>query len=215
LLSLQYLLLAAPPILFALTVHEFSHAYLAYRFGDSTGKDMGRMTLNPLPHLDPIGTLLLFVAFIGWAKPVPVNPNNLKNPRRDLLWIALAGPTSNFVLALFFGSVFRVLDHGGVFSGAGTVAVSLRMFVGYCVSINLVLAFFNLIPVYPLDGSKVLAGILPEGAAELFRRAAVYGPFVLIGLIALGRIGNVSILWSLIGPPVRYFSQLFAGQTML
>jgi Zn-dependent protease len=214
-LSLQFLLLAAPPILFALTVHEFAHALLAYRFGDPTAKNMGRLTLNPIPHLDPIGTILLFIAFIGWAKPVPVNPNNLKNPHRDMLWIALAGPMSNFLLAFIFGVIFRVLYHGGYFSEGGTVAISLQLLLKYSVSINLILAFFNLIPIYPLDGSKVLAGLLPDGPAELFRRTAGYGPFLLIGLIAIGRIGNTSVLWSLIGPPVRYFSEVFAGQVML
>ncbi len=214
-MNVQFLLLAAPPILLALTVHEFAHALLAYRFGDSTAKDMGRLTLNPLPHLDPIGTLLLFIAFIGWAKPVPVNPNNLRNPHRDMLWISLAGPLSNFLLAGFFGALFRIFDQSGALSGAGLWPTSLRMLLSYSVSINLILAFFNLIPIYPLDGSKILAGMLPEGPAELFRRAAVYGPFLLIGLIALGRIGDTAILWRVIGPPVRYFSEVFAGQAML
>lgn len=214
-MSLQFILLAAPPILFALTVHEFAHAYFAYRFGDPTAKEMGRLTLNPLPHLDPIGTLLLFIAFIGWAKPVPVNPHNLKNPRRDMLWISFAGPFSNFLLAVVFGTLFRILEHQNFFSEGTLLTTTVRMLLTYSVSINLVLAFFNLLPIYPLDGSKILAGLLPEGLAELFRKVAVYGPFVLIGLIVLGRIGNVSILWGLIGPPVRYFSELFAGQAML
>ncbi len=160
-LNLQTLVLLVPVILLALTVHEFSHGLAAYRLGDPTAKYAGRLTLNPIPHLDPIGTLMLFLVHFGWAKPVPVDPRYFANPKRDMLWVALAGPASNMALAFLSGLVIRFIKVNpdpfmGSFIGEAFIAMlylSLR--------INLALAVFNLLPVPPLDGSKVLYGLLP------------------------------------------------------
>jgi len=144
--DLSSLLLIAPPILLALTVHEVAHGWVAFKFGDPTAKMAGRLTLNPIPHLDPIGTILLFVAHIGWAKPVPVNPAYFRNPKRDLVWVSLAGPASNLGLALIFGMIFRMLPPIHMMTAAGIERALLIMLV-YAVIINIVLAVFNLIPI--------------------------------------------------------------------
>jgi len=207
--TLEQLLLLAPPILIALTVHEFAHAYIANRLGDPTAKMMGRLTLNPLKHLDPLGTLLLFLVNFGWAKPVPVNPQYFRDPKRDMLLVALAGPVSNIILAFIAGITLRALSIDASPS-EGAFAL-FKLMVRYSLFINLVLAFFNLIPIPPLDGSKILRSLLPDSMLEAFLRFEQYGPFVLLGLILLGRFTGVSILWTLIGPFVDFFSELFGG----
>ncbi len=203
------ILFAGPPILIALTFHEYAHAYVANRLGDPTARLMGRLTLNPLKHLDPFGTILLFIANFGWAKPVPVDPSHFKNPPRDMLWVALAGPVSNVILAAAFSAIYR-MNAAGLLQfpeGSGFFISMLR----YAIFINLVLAFFNLIPIQPLDGSKILYGLLSPEAARGYARFESYGPFVLIGLIIFGQVAGVSIFWRIIGPPVELFAWLFAG----
>ncbi len=207
------LLLLAPPILIALSFHECAHAYAAYRRGDDTARQLGRLSLNPLRHLDPLGTIMIFLVHFGWAKPVPVNPLRLKNPRKDMLWIAAAGPISNMLLALVSGLVLRTL-----FSIEGTPDVQTATPMGFVIfmlimslKINLALAIFNILPIAPLDGSKILSGILPAGFANFIRVLEHYGPFILIGLIIIGRTTDVSILGGLIWPFVDFFSRLFAG----
>lgn len=206
---LNEILLLGPPILLALTFHEYSHAYMANRLGDPTARQMGRLTLNPIKHLDPFGTLLLFVANFGWAKPVPVDPSYFKNPRRDMLLVALAGPASNVILAFIFGMIYRLIDSNllPVSSDYGFIISMIR----FAISINLVLAFFNLIPIPPLDGSKILRSLLSPEAAMRYAKFETYGPFVLIGLIILGYLTKVSIFWTIIGPLVDLFSWAFAG----
>ena len=212
-MNLPTLLLIAPPILIALTFHECAHAYAAYRYGDDTAKQLGRLSLNPLRHLDPLGTIMIFLVHFGWAKPVPVNPYRLKNPRKDMLWISAAGPAANMVLALGSGLLLRFL-----FATAGTpdhhtgTAMGLFIFmVVMSLQINLALAIFNILPIAPLDGSKILAGLLPVGFGKFIRVLERYGPFILIGLIIIGRVTDVSILGGLIWPFVDFFSNLFAG----
>ncbi len=210
-LNLQTLVLLVPVILLALTVHEFSHGLAAYRLGDPTAKHAGRLTLNPIPHLDPIGTLMLFLVHFGWAKPVPVDPRYFANPKRDLLWVALAGPASNMVLAFLSGLVIRFIKVNpdpfiGSFIGEAFIAMlylSLR--------INLALAVFNLLPIPPLDGSKILYGLLPPQYEHLAYNLERYGPGILFGLIILGMVTGFSILWAFIGPFVGFFMTLFAG----
>jgi len=199
--------LAIPPILFALCFHEFSHAYVAYRLGDPTAAYRGRLTLNPLRHLDPIGTLLLFFVGFGWAKPVPVDATNLKEPRRDMMWIASAGPLSNLAVALASGLLLRLLFP--LLSGGGSLGVSVFKMLEYSLWINLVLAFFNLIPLRPLDGSSVLRGVLPLQQAYSWSRIEGYGPMILIALIGSQYLFGFSLLWTIIGLPVRMFSSLF------
>jgi Zn-dependent protease len=206
------LLLLAPPILLALTFHEFAHAYVAYRHGDDTAKHSGRLTMNPLAHLDPLGTIMIFLVKFGWAKPVPVNPYNLKNPKRDMLWISAAGPLSNMMLALISGLLLRLITSTvGIMPDQNSILGILVIMLIFSLQINLALAIFNILPIAPLDGSKILAGILPARFAKQIYLLERYGPFVLMGLILFGMITKVSILGQMIWPFVRFFSNLFAG----
>ena len=199
---LKRALIAAPAIFFSLTVHEFFHAYIAYRFGDSTAKDMGRLTLNPLAHLDLFGTLMMFMSGFrfGWAKPVPVNPYNLRNPRVADFWISAAGPLSNLGLGFVFGMVFRL-----AYAGVITLPQPVVQFLLVGVMINVSLAFFNLIPLFPLDGSHILKSILPPEYEPKLVYLDRYGPFILIFLIVVGGF------WLILGPFISFFVQLFAG----
>lgn len=212
-MNLSTILLVAPPILIALTFHEFAHAYAAYRYGDDTAKQLGRLSLNPLRHLDPLGTIMIFLVHFGWAKPVPVNPYRLKNPRKDMLWISAAGPLANILLALASGLLLRLLFaiNGTPGSHTGTAMELVIFMVIMSLQINLALAIFNILPIAPLDGSKILSGLLPARFAKFIGVLERYGPFILIGLIIIGRVTDVSILGGLIWPFVDFFSNLFAG----
>ncbi len=210
-MQIQTLLLIAPPILLALTFHEYAHAYVAYRHGDDTAKQSGRLTLNPLRHLDPLGTIMIFLVHFGWAKPVPVNPYQLRNPKNDMLWISAAGPLANMVLALISGILIRLVFAFGGTPERHSVAGLLVFMVVMSLQINLALAIFNILPIAPLDGSKILYGLLPARYADKIYFLERYGPFILIGLIIFGRATGVSILGGLIWPFVRFFSKLFAG----
>ena len=169
----------AVSLLLSITVHEFSHAYAANKLGDPTAKSLGRMTLNPLAHLDPMGTLaLLFIGF-GWGKAVPVNYYNLKNPKRDAMLISLAGPVSNFVMA----ASLTVL--------AKTTPSIVGVFVYPIILYNIVLGVFNLIPVEPLDGFKVVNGILPPKLAVQWIQLAPYGLYILILLVVTGTTSTI------------------------
>jgi Zn-dependent protease len=208
--NLLNLILIAPPILLALTFHEVAHGWVAYKFGDPTAKMAGRLTLNPIPHLDPIGTILLFIVHFGWAKPVPVNPAYFRNPKRDLMWVSLAGPASNLLLALVFGLIFRLLLSGGLMIG-GEVAYVLVIMLKYAVLINIVLAVFNLIPIPPLDGSKILFGLLPRELERHYLEFERYGPMLIIGLVFVSFVFHVSIIWPVLSPFVDFFYKLFTG----
>jgi len=210
-MEIQTLLLIAPAILLALTFHEFAHAYVANRFGDDTAKQNGRLTLNPLRHLDPLGTIMIFLVHFGWAKPVPVNPNNLKNPKKDMLWISAAGPLANMILALISGILLRIIFASIAAYDRYSILGFIIFMVMMSLQINLALAIFNILPIAPLDGSKILAGLLPARYSGIIFTAERYGPFVLLGLIILGRVTGVSILGGLIWPFVSFFSKLFAG----
>lgn len=210
-LDLRLLVLLIPVILLALSVHEYSHGMMAYRLGDPTAKYAGRLTLNPLSHLDPIGTLMLFLVHFGWAKPVPVDPRHFANPKRDMLWVALAGPASNMFLAFLSGLVIRFINaHPGPFMGS-FIGNSFAVMMVLSLQINLALAVFNLLPIPPLDGSKVLYGLLPPQYEHVTYNLERYGPGILFGLILLGMITGFSIIWAFIGPFVGFFSTLFAG----
>ena len=209
--SLQMILIIAPPILLALTFHECAHAYVAYRLGDPTAKNLGRLTLNPLAHLDIIGTIMVFIIHIGWAKPVPVNPMNFKNPKKDLLWVSLAGPLANIFLAFVFGILFRTLHT----TAQNPLAEIIKVMIIYGVLINLILAFFNIIPLPPLDGSKILAGIIPSEYESSFEQFMKYGHFILLGLIVLSMVFNIPIFSYFYKPFVRYLSYLFAGESFI
>ena len=211
-MDFQQLLLLAPPILLALTFHEFAHAFVANKYGDDTAKRSGRLTLNPLAHLDPLGTIMIFLVHFGWAKPVPVNPYNLRNPKNDMLWISAAGPLSNMLLALISGLLLRLLvSTAGIMPDPRSIMGIFVIMVVWSLQINLALAIFNILPIAPLDGSKILFGILPARFAKQIYLLERYGPFVLMGLILFGMITKVSILGQMIWPFVRFFSNLFAG----
>lgn len=210
-MNFQTLLLIAPPILLALTFHEYAHAYAAYRYGDDTARQSGRLSLNPLRHLDPLGTIMIFIVHFGWAKPVPVNPNRLQNPKKDMLWISAAGPLANMMLALASGLLIRVLLTVGVTPDRHAAIGLLFFMVIMSLQINLALAIFNILPIAPLDGSKILSALLPVGYEKLTYFLERYGPFILIGLIIFGQATGVSVLGGLIWPFVDFFRALFAG----
>lgn len=211
-MNFEILIVLAPPILLALAFHEFSHGWVANKLGDPTAKNAGRLTLNPLSHLDPIGTIMLFIVHFGWAKPVPVNPVNLRDPKRDMLWVSLAGPASNMVLALGFGLLIRFFGTSYFASmGSGSFAQLFQLMIVYGVIINLALAVFNLLPIPPLDGSKIVHALLPIRYEEQYSRYEQYGPILLIGLVMLGMVGNIPIFGAILHPFISYFSVMFAG----
>lgn len=190
------LIVLAPGFLLAITVHEFTHGYVALRLGDPTAKQAGRLTFNPISHLDPFGTLaLVLTQMIGWAKPVPVDPRYLRNPRQDLLWISLGGPAANLAAAV----VLAVLLHAIAYAFFGrplsqTTRYFLQpmvMILQYGVIINVGLAVFNLIPIPPLDGAAVLAGLLPPKQAYQFEQLGQYGFIILLILIVSGAVGII------------------------
>ena len=210
-MNIQMLLIIAPPILLALSFHEYAHAYIANKFGDDTAKQSGRLTLNPLAHLDPIGTIMIFLVHFGWAKPVPVNLRRLRNPKKDMLWISAAGPLANMILALISGILLRFIFAIGGAPNQHSIIGLFTYAVLMSLQINLALAIFNILPIAPLDGSKILFGLLPvkhEGKIYFLER---YGPFILLGLIIFGRVTDVPILGGLIWPFVEFFSKIFAG----
>lgn len=210
-MNLQYIILLAPPILLALSFHEFSHGWVANKLGDPTAKLAGRLSMNPLVHLDPIGTLMIFLVRFGWARPVPVDPRYFSKPKRDMLLVSVAGPGANMILALLSGLLLR-LFHGGVFNFfPHNILQPLYLMVKFSLQINLALAIFNLLPIPPLDGSKILYGILPPKYDHIFNSLERYGGFVLMGLILFGMLSGISILGAFIYPFVNFFSGIFGG----
>jgi Zn-dependent protease len=190
-------------VLFAITIHEASHGWAAYKMGDPTAHALGRITLNPIAHIDPIGTILLPVMLIimgappfGWAKPVPVNPFNLRNPRRDNLLISAAGPVSNFSVALIAFMLLQMLKLANpdvliMRGGTPSLGNGLFLILYYTILINVILAVFNLIPIPPLDGSGILMGLISEEAAGKYEQIRPYGFIILILLIMTGFIGRI------------------------
>jgi len=202
-LSLDSLLLLVPAFVIAISMHEASHALAATLLGDPSPRLQGRLSLNPLRHLDPIGTLTLFLMGFGWGKPVIVNPHNFKvNPFAGMAITAFAGPLMNLLLAVLFALPFRLNMplNSVMFDLAGAIA-----------SINLLLAVFNLIPLPPLDGFSVLMGILPRPLAMKIAPIAQYGPGVLLAMFALGYVFKLNIIGSIITPPIRLLQPLIFG----
>lgn len=197
--SLTTIVLWGVPVVLAITLHEAAHGYIAKLFGDRTAEMLGRVTLNPVKHVDPVGTILVpgillltaklagGVPFIfGWAKPVPVNAENLRHPRRDMIWVAVAGPGSNFVQALLWAVLLVVAAAGGAAASAGLTEMAR---IG--VNVNLVLMALNILPIPPLDGGRVLAGLLPPRAAYALSRVEPFGLFVILGLLVTGLLDNL------------------------
>ena len=193
------------PVVFAITVHEVAHGWVASKLGDHTAKNLGRLTLNPINHMDLVGTVivpgvLLFLGgfIFGWAKPVPVNWTNLNNPKRDMVYVAMAGPLANFFMAIGWGILMKI----GYLLGSSNEFFSLPLiYMGYAgVFINAVLMMLNLLPILPLDGGRILAGLLPSKISLEFSKSERFGFPILIVIIAMGWLSN------LLGPPV-YFLQ--------
>ena len=192
--------------MFALSFHEFAHAWMASKCGDNTAARMGRLTLNPMAHLDVMGSLMILFVGFGWAKPVPVDSRNLRDPRKDMMKVAAAGPLSNLLLAMLAGMTWRLL--GGINFLLDT---NFPVLIFYFTQINIALAVFNLIPVSPLDGSQIFSGYLMKTNPELALKIQSYGPQVLFGLILFGYVTGFSILWLVMKPFVNFFMLLFIG----
>ena len=182
-----------PAAIIGLTVHEFAHAFTAYKLGDNTAKNDGRITLNPLKHIDWLGLLLIVMAGFGWAKPVMFNPDNLKNKHRDEILISIAGPISNFLLAILFMGIARILYSTEVFSTSIIGFQTIQLLIIWGV-INLGLFLFNLIPIPPLDGSHIYLTYLKDINPRLMGNMYKYGTFVLLGIILLENNSDINIL---------------------
>ncbi len=191
--TIQNILIYALPVLLAITVHEAAHGYVAKHFGDNTAYMLGRVTLNPLKHIDPVGTIVMPLLLIfsgspflfGYAKPVPVQFGNLHHPKRDMVWVALAGPLSNLVMALLWGVLFYLLEGAQV-----TEPFIVKMAQGG-ILVNAVMFAFNLFPLPPLDGGRILVGLLPYQYAAMVSRIEPWGFFLVMGLVIAGIINKI------------------------
>jgi len=176
-----------PVLLIVITVHEFAHARMAFHFGDATAEEQGRMNLNPINHLDPIGSLMILLVGFGWAKPVPINPLNFNQYRSGLRWVSFAGPLMNLVVGFFSLLIFTILLQNGVIAFGGLPF----LFFQQLVMINVYLALFNLLPIPPLDGSKILMSFLSDANLGIYRQLERYAPIILLGLIFTGLLGSI------------------------
>ncbi|APG26684.1 peptidase [Syntrophotalea acetylenivorans] len=199
------------PGLLAIVLHEVAHGYIAERLGDPTARMLGRLTLNPFKHIDPFGLVVLFLVGFGWARPVPVNVLNFKRPRQDMVWVALAGPVTNLILAGLSALFLRLLllmplgasQPGGFVS---SLAEPLILMAGFSLYINLLLAALNLLPVPPLDGGRVISGVLPEAQARWLARIEPFGFFILILLVFVTPLWDKALL-----PAVSFAAHWLAG----
>ena len=200
-----------PVILLALTVHEFCHAYFALRMGDPTAYRLGRCTLNPLKHLEPLGTLCLIFAPIGWAKPVPINPINFDDQRKGVIVSTAAGPLSNLAQALLWALLLRGLYHWGARIENPKLYESMWIMFYAGVSINVGLAIFNMLPLYPLDGFHISVELSRPENREKMIAMAQYGPYAILGIIMLGRIAKVNLLGYVMNPVMDWILLNISG----
>ncbi len=205
---IQKAIFFVPPFLLAISVHESAHAYIANRLGDPTAKELGRVTLNPIPHIDLFGFIALFIVGFGWAKPVPVNPANLKEPIRDGLWISLAGPASNLILAVLSAVVFRMLVPFLAYSDGGMFVL---LMIKFSVTLNIILMVFNLFPLPPLDGFHILEGLVSHETYLKLQRLQSMGPMLLLGIIFLSSFIGFNIFGAIFTPIVSILGGFLIG----
>jgi Zn-dependent protease len=201
-------------LLTAFAVHEFAHAWSADRFGDMTPRQNGRLTLNPLAHLDPMGSLMLIVAGFGWAKPVPVNPYALaRHSSSAMMWVSLAGPASNLLMALIAAIPFQLglVSVFNAFPQPGQILPSLDMLLYEFIFINLILMLFNLIPISPLDGEKIAYYLLPPSGQQIMDNIRPYGPMLLLALLFIVPFLGFNVLNEVLGPPLQALLGLLVG----
>lgn len=196
-------------LLFSIIVHEVAHGFVAYKRGDSTAKALGRLTLNPIPHIDILGSIILPLVLMltgapvfGWAKPVPVNMYNLKNPKRDMIFVSLAGVTANFLLAVISGAIMFLIR---AFFADVSIMASVYVILQYTIVINIVLMIFNLIPIPPLDGSRVVLFLLPRELAQKYAKIERYGFWIILILLM------TNVLWKIIAPIANFLIRLLSG----
>lgn len=198
-------------LLFALTFHEFAHAWMAVKFGDETPRWAGRLTLNPIKHLDPVGSLMLLLVGFGWAKPVPVNAYTLKRKHpAALMMVALSGPLSNFLMAVIAAIPLRFGLFGPIYSDT-SFTYNLYVFFANFMVINLGLMLFNLLPIPPLDGEEVLAFILPQKATYFYEQIRPYGSFILLGLLVLGQVTGFNLFSMILTPAANAIANFLLG----
>ncbi len=211
--TIQSISIWAIPVLFAITLHEVAHGWVAKKFGDFTAESLGRLSFNPIKHIDPVGTILVPAILIittgyafGWAKPVPINFNQLRNPKKDMVWVAAAGPFANVIMTIFWAVIFFI------FIDAANDNEQYAKFFVYMslagIFINLVLMFLNLLPIPPLDGGRVLSGLVPNKISILLSKLEPYGLFIMVGLLFLGLLNKLVFLPSLL---ILFFIMSFLG----
>lgn len=203
--NIQELIVKIPVLLFAITVHEYAHARTALSLGDPTAKLAGRITFNPISHMDPFGAICLFLFNFGWAKPVPVNPRYFRNPRMGSLWVSLAGPLANLGVALVMGILIRYF----LFPWDLYLTMLIPMLL-----MNIGLGLFNLLPIPPLDGSHVLESLLPYSALVKYRQIERYAPIVLMSIFFADQFLHLRIFSRLLGYPIFYLAHLLAGDNL-
>ena len=202
------------PLLFAITLHEAAHGWIASKLGDKTAYMLGRVTLNPIKHIDPLGTVILplgmlilskFTFAFGWAKPVPVNWESLHKPRRDMAFVAIAGPAANVLMALFWAAIAKISVLSGIHSTNTIVKDTATFFYAaglFGININIILFLLNLIPIPPLDGSRIVSSLLTPRAARTYEKIEPYGIWILLGLLIFGLLGRV------LYPAMSYFTMI-------
>jgi len=198
------MILMTPVILFSLTVHEYSHGRMALRLGDDTAQRLGRLSFNPLRHLDILGVLFFYFVGFGWAKPVPVDPRNFEHPRRDMMYVAIAGPLSNIALAVCCSFFIRLISPEFSY---------LFVILAYGIWINVALAIFNMLPIYPLDGSSVLKGMVSQKIAEGMTNLDRFGAFLILGVFLLDHFAHTGILATILMLPINYLVLFLSQET--
>jgi len=198
------MILMTPVILFSLTVHEYSHGRMALRLGDDTAQRLGRLSFNPLRHLDILGVLFFYFVGFGWAKPVPVDPRNFEHPRRDMMYVAIAGPLSNIALAVCCSFFIRLISPEFSY---------LFVILAYGIWINVALAVFNMLPMYPLDGSSVLKGMVSQKIAEGMTNLDRFGAFLILGVFLLDHFAHTGILATILMLPINYLVLFLSQET--